>query len=76
MMLPVGPGIWPAFWALGTNISTVGWPTCGEIDYMENVPAQGGLGPTKISSTLHGSGYSGDKGLPKKYTFPNGDVTG
>lgn len=76
MMLPVGPGIWPAFWALGTNISTVGWPTCGEIDYMENVPAQGGLGPTKISSTLHGSGYSGDKGLMKKYTFPNGDVTG
>jgi beta-glucanase (GH16 family) len=76
MMLPVGPGIWPAFWALGTNLSSVGWPTCGEIDYMENVPASGGLGPTKISSTLHGSGYSGDKGLPKKYTFPNGDVTG
>jgi beta-glucanase (GH16 family) len=76
MILPVGPGIWPAFWALGTNISSVGWPTCGEIDYMENVPAQGGLGPTKISSTLHGLGYSGDKGLPKKYTFPSGDVTG
>jgi beta-glucanase (GH16 family) len=76
MMLPVGPGIWPAFWALGTNISSVGWPNSGEIDYMENVPASGGLGPTKISSTLHGSGYSGDKGLPKKYTFPNGDVTG
>ena len=76
MMLPVGPGIWPAFWALGTNISTVGWPTCGEIDYMENVPAQGGLGPTKVSSTLHGSGYSGDKGLSMKYSFPTGDVTG
>jgi beta-glucanase (GH16 family) len=76
MMLPVGPGIWPAFWALGTSISTVGWPACGEIDYLENVPAQGGLGPTKISATLHGSGYSGDKGLPKRYTFPDGDVTG
>jgi beta-glucanase (GH16 family) len=76
MMLPVGPGIWPAFWALGTNVSTVGWPTCGEIDYMENVPAQRGLGAAKISATLHGSGYSGDKGLPKKYTLPNGDVTG
>jgi beta-glucanase (GH16 family) len=76
MMLPVGPGIWPAFWALGANISSVGWPTCGEIDYMENVPALGGLGPAKISSTLHGPGYSGDKGLPKKYALANGDVTG
>ena len=76
MMLPVGPGIWPAFWALGGNISTVGWPNSGEIDYMENVPASGGLGPGKISSTLHGPGYSGDKGLPKKYAFASGDVTG
>jgi beta-glucanase (GH16 family) len=76
MMLPVGPGIWPAFWALGANISSVGWPNSGEIDYMENVPASGGLGPGKISSTLHGPGYSGDKGLPKKYAFPSGDVTG
>jgi beta-glucanase (GH16 family) len=76
MILPIGPGIWPAFWALGSNISSVGWPNSGEIDYKENVPASGGLGPTKISSTLHGSGYSGDKGLPKKYAFPSGDVTG
>jgi beta-glucanase (GH16 family) len=76
MMLPVGPGIWPAFWALGTNISSVGWPMCGEIDYMENVPATGGLGPMKISSTLHGSGYSADKGLSQKYTLTNSDVTG
>jgi beta-glucanase (GH16 family) len=76
MMLPVGPGIWPAFWALGGNISSVGWPNSGEIDYMENVPASGGLGPGKISSTLHGPGYSGDKGLPKKYALASGDVTG
>ena len=71
-----GPGIWPAFWALGSNISSAGWPNCGEIDYMENVPAAGGLGPAKISSTLHGPGYSGANGLSKKFTFPSGDVTG
>jgi len=76
MSLPVGPGIWPAFWALGSNISSVGWPVCGEIDYMENVPASGGLGPTAISSTLHGNSPSGVYGLGRQYTFPSGDVTG
>ena len=28
-------GLWPAFWTLGNDISTVGWPRCGEIDVME-----------------------------------------
>ena len=32
---PEGQGIWPAFWMLGNSISTVGWPSCGEIDIME-----------------------------------------
>ncbi|MHB8655474.1 MAG: glycoside hydrolase family 16 protein [Terriglobia bacterium] len=79
--LPVGSGLWPAFWALGGNIATVSWPACGEIDFMENVPASGGLGPTQIASTLHGGNsstncYCGANGLSKKYTFPNGsDVT-
>ncbi len=33
--LPTGVGPWPAAWLLGNNISSVNWPTCGEIDVME-----------------------------------------
>jgi beta-glucanase (GH16 family) len=35
--LPIGQGLWPAFWMLGSNITSVGWPSCGEIDIMEHV---------------------------------------
>jgi beta-glucanase (GH16 family) len=78
MQLPVGAGLWPAFWALGSNIfNNVPWPSCGEMDFMENVPASpGGLGPTKIRSTIHGPGYSGGSGLGQNFTFSGGsDVT-
>lgn len=37
MKLPEGQGLWPAFWMLGQNIHTVGWPECGEIDIMEHI---------------------------------------
>ena len=33
---PSGTGLWPAFWMMGEDISTVGWPGCGEVDIMEN----------------------------------------
>ena len=35
--VPSSMGLWPAFWMLGDNISSVGWPSCGEIDIMEHV---------------------------------------
>ena len=35
--VPVFSGVWPAFWMLGDNISSVGWPACGEMDIMETV---------------------------------------
>ncbi|HUP14130.1 MAG TPA: carbohydrate-binding protein [Niastella sp.] len=38
--MPAFAGIWPAFWMLGDNISTVGWPDCGEIDIMEHINAE------------------------------------
>ena len=49
--LPKGQGLWPALWMLGSNISAVGWPKCGEIDIMEMI---GGVGKdNKIYGTVH-----------------------
>lgn len=71
MKLPSATGLWPAFWMLGSDISTVGWPQSGEIDIMENV-LTAPLGATRIKSTIHGPGYSGGNGIGQVYTFPNG----
>jgi beta-glucanase (GH16 family) len=61
--LPVGQGIWPAFWLLGSNIETVSWPQCGEIDIME----YRGQDPKIILGSLHGPGYSGGDALSRRY---------
>ena len=53
--IPKGQGIWPAFWMLGNNMGTAGWPQAGEIDIMENV----GKEPNTVYGTVHGPGYSG-----------------
>lgn len=39
MMIPEGAGLWPAFWLMGNNFASVGWPICGELDVMEHVNA-------------------------------------
>ncbi|MBI3565631.1 MAG: glycoside hydrolase family 16 protein [Elusimicrobia bacterium] len=74
MRLPYGPGLWPAFWALGGDRAKIEWPDCGEIDVMENVPGDvpGGLGADTIKSTLHGPGYSGVHGVGKDLKLPRG----
>lgn len=33
--LPDGQGLLPAFWLLGDDLDSVGWPGCGEIDVVE-----------------------------------------
>ena len=60
--------MWPAFWMLGNNIDDVGWPTCGEIDVIENI----GREPDKVHGTIHGPGYSGANGIGAPFTLPNG----
>ena len=56
--LPAGNGLWPAFWTLGDNIGSVGWPTCGELDIMEVVRDF-----TVNHGSAHGPGYSGGNPL-------------
>lgn len=62
-----GPGLWPAFWMMGSNITTVGWPKCGEIDIME----QKGQEPHITYGTIHGPGYSAGNSIGKMYSIPN-----
>ncbi len=64
--LPVGQGIWPAFWMLGANIGRVGWPLCGEIDILEYV----GKNPHQVYTTLHTTAAHGDHASSKVTEFP------
>jgi beta-glucanase (GH16 family) len=43
MKCPMGQGLWPAFWGIGSNFGSVGWPKCGEIDIMEHVNSAGNI---------------------------------
>ncbi len=63
--LPSGQGIWPAFWMLGNDIDTVGWPECGEIDIMEYRGQEPGI----VLGTIHGPGYSASAGVSGRYAL-------
>ncbi len=75
--MPLGKGLWPAFWLLGSNIelnvespdnpATVAWPQCGEIDIMEYL----GSNPISMFGTVHGPGYSGGNAVSKNYVLKN-----
>jgi beta-glucanase (GH16 family) len=71
IQIPFSQGVWPAFWMLGDNIGTVTWPTCGEIDVMENL----GREPSIVHGTVHGPGYSGNNGLSGSYTATSGPLS-
>lgn len=66
LRLPVGQGVWPAFWLLGANFDTVGWPDCGEIDIMEFR----GQEPTILHASVHGPGYAGAHACTERSEWP------
>ncbi|MEI6062716.1 MAG: family 16 glycosylhydrolase, partial [Bacteroidota bacterium] len=65
--MPFGQGIWPALWMLGSNISSAGWPRCGEIDIMEYL----GHDVTRVYGTAHYD-EGGHKSQGGSYVLPNG----
>ena len=64
--LPASQGTWPAIWMLGANFDTVGWPTCGEIDIME----QKGQDKNTILGTVHHPGVSPGAGDSATTSLP------
>jgi len=65
--LPVGKGVWPAIWMLGSNIDQVGWPKSGEVDIMEYV----GKNPGMIYTSIHSQQSFGNTINSKKTFFKN-----
>ena len=70
--LPVSKGMWPALWMLGSNISTVPWPGCGETDIMELV----GSAPSQVTGSMHWQQTGGSEGTYNgNYDLSSGDFS-
>lgn len=69
--MPVGNGIWPAFWLLPATDDYGTWASSGEIDILE---AKGRL-PNRVYGTVHfGQPWPGNKNSGGMYKFPNGST--
>ncbi len=67
--LPIGQGIWPAFWLLFTDNNYGGWAAGGEIDIMEYV----GQNPDEVFGTIHyGDAFPGNVYSGNDYVLPSG----
>nr|WP_241732482.1 glycoside hydrolase family 16 protein [Galbitalea soli] len=69
MKVPVGAGLWSAFWMLGAPTAPNNWPNDGEIDIAENIGSE----PATVHGSLHGPGYAGLDSLTATFTTPSGE---
>lgn len=71
-------GTWPAFWMLGDDINTVGWPTCGETDIMEHARNWGPQPANHNTGSLHYPERHGGNAIQpeggKFRTVPGGNI--
>jgi beta-glucanase (GH16 family) len=68
--MPYSQGMWAAFWMLGSNINSVGWPACGEIDIVEMVG--GANDDNTCFSTLHWDNGGENAAYGQSYTLNSG----
>ncbi len=69
MKMPVGQGIWPAFWMLPTDYVYGGWPQSGEIDILEYL----GHDRATILGTIHyGMPWPNNSYSSKTFTLTEG----
>jgi len=72
LMLPAGQGLWPAFWSLGSNITSVNWPVCGEIDTLEGYGTM-----ASAFGAIHGADYAKNAAYAYNVkTTPTGGLAG
>lgn len=68
--MPVGQGMWPAFWMLPTDSVHGVWAASGEIDIMEYLGSE----PSTIHGTTHfGGTFPANTFSGNSYTLPSGN---
>jgi beta-glucanase (GH16 family) len=68
--LPIGQGLWPAFWMLPSDLRYGGWAASGEIDIMEYL----GNEPTKAYGTIHyGARWPNSSSSQSGFELPSGN---
>ena len=70
MKMPLGSGMWPAFWMLGASFPETSWPACGEIDVVEYRGQEPGL----ANAAVHGPGYSGGQAISEQAAIAGGGL--